>query len=92
MLRVLGRACRSQSFWIPESSETDVDKFVNDPLWPEVLNLLNEHGAIREEKKGVSGRKTRFVHIKQPLRILANGPDDEEVGRFYDALAAAAER
>ena len=91
MLRVLGRACRSQSFWIPESSETDVDKFVNDPLWPEVLKLLNEHGAIREEKKGVSGRKTRFVHIKQPLRILANGPDDEEVGRFYDALAAAAE-
>jgi len=92
MLRVLGRACRSSSFWIPESSETKVDKFVNDPVWPRVLKLLNEHGAIREEEKGVSGRRTRFVHIKQPLRILANDPNDDEVGRFYDALAAAAEK
>lgn len=91
MLRVLGRACRSSSFWIPERSETNVDKFVNDPLWPKVLPLLSEHGLIREEKKGVSGRRTRFVHIKEPLRILANAPDDQEVGRFYDALATAAE-
>ena len=91
MLRVLGRACRSSSFWIPERSETNVDKFVNDPLWPKVLALLCEHDAIREENKGVSGRRTRFVHIKQPLRILARDPDDEEVGELYDALAAAAE-
>ena len=91
MLRVLGRACRSSSFWVPERSETNVDKFVNDPLWPRVLALLSEHGFIREEKKGVRGRRTRFVHIKEALRILADDPDDEEVGRFYDALATAAE-
>ena len=91
MLRVLDRACRSSSFWIPERSETNVDKFVNDPLWPRVLALLSKHGAVREEKKGVSGRRTRFVHIKDPLRILASDPDDDAVTRFYDALAAAAE-
>ena len=91
MLRVLGRACRSSSFWIPEISDTKVDQFVNDPMWPDVLALLDQHDYIREERKGVSGRKTRFVHIKQPLRILANDPDDGKVGRFYDALAAVAE-
>ena len=91
MLRVLGRACRSSSFWIPERSENNVDKFVNDPLWPKVLTLLSAHDLIREGKKGVSGRRSRFVHIKEPLRILANEPDDEEMVRFYGALAAAAE-
>lgn len=35
--------------------------------------------------------ESQFVHIKQPLRILANGTDDAQVRRFYDALAAAAE-
>ncbi len=92
MLRVLGRACRSPSFWIPESSETKVDKFVNDSQWPKVREQLAEHGFIREDTKGVSGRRSRFVHIKEPMRILANGSGDERVRRLYDALAAAAEQ
>lgn len=92
MLRVLGRACRSPSFWIPEKIETNVDKFVNDPQWPKVRTLLYDHGYIREDKRSVSGRRSRFVHIKEPLRILANGSDDAQVRRFYDALAAAAEQ
>ena len=91
MLRILGRACRSPSFWIPESSDTNVDKFVNDSLWPKVRDVLDDHGYIREDKRGVSGRRSQFVHIKEPLRILANGSDDVQVRRFYDALAAAAE-
>ena len=90
MLRVLGRACRSPSFWIPDSGATNVDKFVNDPLWPNVRELLDKHGFIREERRGVSGPKNLFFHIKQPLRILENDPANEEVGRFYDALAATA--
>ena len=92
MLRILGRACRSPSFWIPETSDTNVDKFVNDPLWPSVRAVLSDHGHIREEKKGVSGRRSQFVHIKEPLRILANGSDDAQVRRLYDALAVAAEQ
>ena len=73
-------------------SETNVDKFVNDPQWPKVRTLLYDHGYIREDKRSVSGRRSRFVHIKEPLRILANGSDDAQVRRFYDALAAAAEQ
>ena len=90
MLRVLGRACRNPAFWIPESSATKVDKFVEDPEWPRVLEVLNDHDFVRSEQKGVSGRQTRFVHIKQRLRILANDPDDGEVEKLYTALAAAA--
>ena len=90
MLRLLERACRSSSFWIPEETKTRVDRFVNDPVWPEVLEVLDHHGFIRERKLAVSGPNSRFVHIRQPERILAHDPDDGEVEKLYEALVDAA--
>ena len=86
MWLLLDRACRSSSFWIPDDTETKVDRFVKDPLWPEVRQLLAEHGFLREQKMGVSGRNKRFVHIEQAERILANDPDDEDVAALYAAI------
>ena len=91
MLRVVERACRSSSFWIPEDTDTKIDRFVKDPTWPTVLELLKSHGFIREERLGVSGRKSRFVHIRQAERILANDPADEDVARLHEAIARAAQ-
>ena len=90
MLRLVERACRSSSFWIPEVAEGKVDRFIKDPLWPEVRDFLRSYDFIREASLGVSGRKSRFVHIKQSGRILASDPTDEEVARFYEAVANAA--
>ena len=88
--QLVRRACRSPSFWIPESAGSKVHGFVQDPRWPEALRLLKAHGFIREEQRGVSGRSSRFVHIKQADRILANHPDNEQVAKLYQALARAA--
>ena len=90
MLRLVERACRSPSFWIPEDAQTRVDGFVEDPLWPEALDLLKEHHFIREERFGASGTRDRFVHIKHCDRILAQEPADEDVARFYEAVAGRA--
>ena len=90
MLRLVERACRSTSFWIPEDTEEKFDRFVKDPLWPDVLDLLKRHDFIREERLSASGRKSRFVHIKQSDRILANDPADMDVARFYEEVANAA--
>ena len=90
MLRLLGRACRSSTFWIPEKGETKAEKFVNDPLWPTVLKLLRKHGHVLERRKDAKGRHPHFVHIKQPYRILANDQTQEDVQRFYSDLATAA--
>ena len=90
MLRVLGRACRSSSFWIPEDTDTKVDRFVKDPLWPRIMGLLHDHGFLRKKRLGVSGANNRFVHIRQAERILANRPDDTDVAGFYRAVADAA--
>ena len=87
MLRLVERACRSSSFWIPDDTETKVGKFVKDPLWPVVRQLLTEHGFLREQKMGVYGRNKRFVHVKQTERILANDPDHEGVALLYEAIA-----
>ena len=90
MLRLVERACRSSSFWISEISDGKIDKFVRDPLWPEVLDLLRSHDFIREARLSASGRKSRFVHIKQSDRILANDPADENVAKLYEAIASTA--
>ena len=91
MLQLLDRACRSPTFWIPEKGgRTHVDKFVNDPLWPTILELLRNHGHLREKQMPVRGRQTRFVHIKQAARILGD-PHDEKVAPLYRAVASAAD-
>lgn len=89
ILRLLGRACRS-SFWIPEKGETKAYKFVNNPLWPITLELLRKHGHTLEANP--EGRQAHCVHIRQPFRLLANDPTQEDVRRFHDDLAAAAEK
>ena len=90
MLQLLERACRNSSFWIPEDTDGKIDRFVKDPLWPEVLGLLKDHDFIREGNLSTSGRKNRFVHIKQSDRILANDPADGDVAKFYEAVANTA--
>lgn len=88
MLWLLERACRSSSFWIPQDTDTRVDRFVKDPLWPEVRKLLDEHGFLKKKKIGASGTRSDFVHIRDAGRILAN--DTEEARQFHKALAKAA--
>ncbi len=90
MLRLVERACRSSSFWIPEDAEGKIDRFVKDPLWPDVLELLRSHDFIREERLAARGPKSQFVHIKQSDRILANDPKDRDVAKLYEAVANAA--
>ena len=90
MLRLVEQACRSSSFWIPEDTDGKIDRFVKDPLWPDVLDLLRSHDFIREKKLSARGPKSQFVHIKQSDRILAADPADGDVAKFYEAVANAA--
>ncbi len=90
MLRLVERACRNSSFWIPEDTDGKIDRFVKDPLWPDVLDLLRSHDFIRERRLSASGPKSRFVHIKRTDRILVADPKDRDVAKFYKAVADAA--
>ncbi len=90
MLRLVERACRSRTFWIPENTDTTIDRFIKDPLWPAVLKALKEHDFIREQQRAAKGTQSRFFHIRQSDRILANDRLDDDVARFYAALAEAA--
>ena len=84
--KLLGRACRSRSFWIPEGSTNYFEKFTRDPSWPDVLELLKEHSLVRVEEIAAAGTNSRFFHIKQPMRILSEDVRDENVKSFYEAF------
>ena len=88
MLRLLARACRSRSFWIPEGSRNYFEKFTRDPSWPDLLALMREHSLVKVATIAASGTNNRFFHIKQPIRILTEDMDDDNVKSFYEALVA----
>ena len=91
MVRLLGRACRSRSFWIPEGSDSYFDRFAKDPLWPRILDLLKEHDLVRVAEIQAAGTNNKFYHIKQPMRILIEDTSDENVRSFYEAFVRAIE-
>lgn len=63
-----------------------VKEFTRDPWWPDLLSLMQGHNLIKEETIAAGGTNSRFFHIKQPIRILAEDMDDKNVKSFYEAL------
>ena len=89
LLRLIHRACRSRTYWIPEDmKERHIYRFVRDPLWPEALELLRAHNLVREDTRAASGPGSRFLHIKRPMDILRNDdPDDHDIHGLYQSLS-----
>ena len=91
VIRLLERACRSRSYWIPEKREEGDhgSRFVDEDEWTVLLALLKAHGLVRIETKASSGRESGFLHVMNRqglLQGLWNTPDDQEVTNFYQAL------
>ena len=91
VIRLLERACRSRSYWIPERREEGDhgSRFVDEYEWTGLLDLLKAHGLVRIETKASSGRKSGFLHIMNRQGLLQgfrDTPDDPKVIDFYHAL------
>ena len=86
MVKLLGRACRSRSFWIPEGSTNYFEKFARDPAWPPILELLKEHDLVRVAEIAAAGSNSKFYHIKKPMTILSEDANDANVRGFYETL------
>ena len=89
LLRLINRACRSRTYWIPEDmKERHIYRFVRDSLWPEALDLLRKHNLVREDTRAASGPGSRFFHIKRPMDILRNDdPNDHDICGLYQYLS-----
>ena len=88
ILTLLGRACRSRSFWIPDGSTNIFENITRDPSWPDLLELMREHNLLKVSTIAASGTNNRFFHIEQPIRILSEDMNDDNVKSFYEALVA----
>ena len=88
LVKLLGRACRSRSYWIPQDPpQSDiVHRFAGHERWPDVLALLEEHELIIEKVLQSSRRGNTFHHIKRSKDILSEAPNDLEIGTFYESL------
>ena len=88
LVKLLGRVCRSRSFWIPErkSSEDHIHNFVDNPHWPDVFDLLKKHDFVLEKNFPAAGPRNVFFHVKRPKDILGEDPDVPGIRGFYEDL------
>ena len=58
LVMLLERACRNRAYWIPKDKDNDDQfaRFVDNPRWIDVLDLLQEHDLVREARLSSSGR------------------------------------
>ena len=88
LVMLLERACRSRAYWIPRDRNNDgpFAKFVSNPRWGEVLDLLREHDLVREARLSSSGRTNMFVHVRRRTDILTADPEDPQIRNLYSSL------
>ena len=88
LVMLLERACRNRAYWIPKDKDNDDQfaRFLGNPRWLDLLDLLREHDLIREEQLSSKGRTSNFVHIKRRTEILAADPKDTQIRDFYSSL------
>ena len=88
LVKLLGRACRSRSYWIPQDppDSDPVHRFAIHDRWPDVVALLKEHRLVIEKKLQSSRRGNVFHHIKRSKDILSENPNDPIIARFYESL------
>ena len=91
LVKLLERACRNRSYWIKQSDDDVIAaRLVKDPNWEDLVILLRKHDLVREEQKPSGGQPAQFLHIKRPMDILMNVPDDPQIKGFYRSLEEAA--
>lgn len=88
LVKLLGRVCRSRSYWIPEDKpERDrIHDFVRNPRWPDVFELLKRHDFLVERDLQSSGGGNAFFHVKRSKDILGEDPDDPRIRGLYEDL------
>lgn len=89
MVQLLEKVCRVRSYWIRGAAEDHFNRFVRDPLWPELLELLKDHDLVKVRHLAASGPGDNFFHVMNApgiLRGLHTESDDTRIRDFYRAL------
>lgn len=91
-VRVLERACRTRSFWIPVSGDDAQSRFAKSASWPAVMDFLERQGKGRRVVKGVGGTRKHFFRIvnrRDLLGLLWGSEDSRAVRTFHRELEKA---
>jgi hypothetical protein len=87
-IKLLGRACRSRSYWLRRSDDVHALKILDDEWWPVIQKALSDSDLLRVEQRDASGTGSPFIHIRQSGEILAEEQGNPDVVKFYRQLIA----
>ena len=91
-VRILEKACRTRSFWIPISGDDVLSRFARNPAWPAVMLFLEGQGRGQRVVRGVGDRQKHFFRItnrRELLRLLWGSDTDRKARDFQRAIEKA---
>ena len=91
-VKVLEKACRTRSFWIPVTGDDALSRFAKSAVWPAVMEFLEREGKGRQVVKGVGGTQKHFFRItnrREVLGLLWGADTDRKAKAFHGALEKA---
>ncbi len=82
---------RANPVCISDINSPHLQRVLRDPRWPILLDLLIEHGIVKQEYRGTSGRRKEFLRRQfSPdelmLGISKTSHVDQRITRFWNAL------
>lgn len=92
LLKKLIRAYeRANPICISNGESPHLQKLLKDPQWPTLRDILTEHGIVKREHRGTSGRRKEFLRRQfssdQIMSgISKSGRVDPQIARFWEAL------
>lgn len=82
---------RANPICISNGESPHLQRLLRDPQWPTLRDLLIEHGIVKREHRGTSGRRKEFLRRQFSsdeimLGISKSGRVDPQIARFWNAL------
>lgn len=72
IFKLLDRACRYRNYWIRQESDHEpfARRIIENPLWQDLLKMLNRHELLTEKEVPASENASIFFHIRRRMEIL----------------------
>ena len=93
LVQYFDRVCRRaiRQFYFRPGAGDAASILLQDPLWPEVEDILQREGRLEKKQQQMSGPRNMLIHIKAP-RLLLQPPEKDNASRNIRDMVIARAR
>lgn len=89
LFTLLHKIARTRSYWIKDNEEKASRRIFDDPLWPDLKEILEKHELlVVADNVGAGGRPGAYYHLKNRQGLLSVNNPPRSVLPFLQELVA----